>query len=326
MLAWLACLGVQAHENLPASLLIEQVDEQVFDVRWRIPTTQGPAPDVSPRLPAECSTLAGRSEQSATTARITQWRVRCPSGLRAGAQIAFDGLATSLIDVLVRVGWQDGSSLSSIARASSSVVTLSPAQAPGMQVSGYLRLGVEHILGGTDHLLFVLCLTLLVRGRVALLKTITAFTLAHSVTLGLSALGVVRVPQAPLEATIALSILFLARELASARAQDGTAARRPWAAAFAFGLLHGFGFAGALAEVGLPSTDVPSALLLFNIGIETGQLLFVAAVLTLLALGRRSRWSSQPGRAPRMRTAVVYVVGAVSSFWCLERMTAVVGA
>ena len=180
-------------------------------------------------------------------------------------------------------------------------------------------MGVKHILLGIDHLLFVLGLVLIVRSTPRLVKTITAFTLSHSITLALATLGFVHVPQAPVEAVIALSILFLASELARRnRGESGLTARRPWLVAFSFGLLHGFGFAGALSEVGLPETDIPLALLLFNLGVEAGQLLFVAAVLALLWCGRRLATS-----APRwLQDAPAYAVGSLAAFWLIERVAA----
>jgi hypothetical protein len=190
---------------------------------------------------------------------------------------------------------------------------------PGsLQVArAYTILGVEHILGGVDHLLFVLGLLLLVRGPWLLVKTITAFTVAHSITLAAAALGWVRVQQAPVEAVIALSILFLAGELA--RQRDGKAGvmqRFPWIVAFTFGLLHGFGFAGALREVGLPETDIPLALLTFNVGVEIGQLVFVGVVLLLLAGFRRLKltvpvWAN---------AAPAYGIGTIAAFWTLQRV------
>lgn len=327
----LACAVAHAHENLPASLLLEQRDAQTFDLRWRVPATQGAAPELAPRLPDDCTRVTEPHEQPAPAARMTQWQVRCTGGLRDGARIAIDGLSTSMLDAIVRVGYADGRSVSLIARPREPSVTLPAAEPHGLAVSAYLGLGVEHILTGIDHLLFVLCLILLVRGRLALLKTITAFTLAHSATLALSALGLVQLPQAPVEAAIALSILFLACELAKPQSRDGMAARRPWAVAFAFGLLHGFGFAGALAEVGLPQGDVPLALLLFNLGVEVGQLIFVAGVLLLLALARRARdltWPLPfplPVAGPLLRGVPVLAVGSLAAFWCLQRMAVVLG-
>jgi hydrogenase/urease accessory protein HupE len=201
------------------------------------------------------------------------------------------------------------------------LVTLGLARVGPIATPGYLLLGVEHILGGIDHLLFVLCLILLVPDLWGLLKTITAFTLAHSLTLALAAFDVVRVPQPPVEATIALSILFLARELARPGGEDGVASRRPWLVAFVFGLLHGFGFASALAQVGLPADDVPLALLLFNAGVEAGQLAFIAAVYPLVLLGRRWR----PAGSRWVPALPVYAVGSVAGFWWLQRMAAVIG-
>ena len=142
---------------------------QVFDVRWRVPATQGVAPELSPRLPSDCTPLSAPQEDAAPAARLTHWRVRCTRVLGEGAHIAIDGLATTLLDTLVRVGWRDGRSVSLIARPRDSVVTLPAAGAQARSVSGYFRRGVEHILGGIDHLLFVLCLILLVRERVRLL-------------------------------------------------------------------------------------------------------------------------------------------------------------
>jgi hydrogenase/urease accessory protein HupE len=192
-----------------------------------------------------------------------------------------------------------------------------PEKPSRLAVSGtYLVLGVEHILGGIDHLLFVLGLLLIVRGRRLLLKTITAFTIAHSLTLALAILGFVQVPQAPVEAVIALSILFLAVELCKQhRGTVGLTARSPWLVALCFGLLHGFGFAGALSEVGLPHADIPFALLFFNVGVEAGQILFVAAVLLLIRQLRKTslNW---PGWAIQIPP---YAIGSLAAFWVIER-------
>jgi hydrogenase/urease accessory protein HupE len=181
----------------------------------------------------------------------------------------------------------------------------------------YVVLGFEHILEGIDHLLFVLSLTLIVRGGMALFKTITCFTVAHSITLALSTLGIVQVSQAPVETVIALSIVYLARELVqSARGRPGLTARSPWLVAFIFGLLHGLGFAGALREVGLPQSDIGVALLSFNIGVEIGQLAFVAVVLIVLGLLRRLT----PGKIGWPRAVPAYGIGTVAAYWTLSRL------
>lgn len=329
----LLCLGMGsawAHENLPASLLLQENSVGVFEVRWRVPQVQGVAPEVRPIFPSECIALTAPAEVASPGSRLLQWQMKCRTGLRGAVSIRFEGLALTMVDVLVRVAYRDGNHVSAIARTREPEVTLGAAPAEALAVSGYFGLGVEHILTGIDHLLFVLCLMLLVPNLASLLKTITAFSLAHSITLALAAMNWVQVPQAPVEATIALSILFLARELARPKRLDAMAFQRPWAVAFAFGLLHGFGFAGALAEVGLPHSDVPLALLLFNLGVEAGQLLFVACVLPLL-LGARlgfvalQRAGTYACAVTWLPAAPVYAVGAVSAFWWLQRMVPVLG-
>jgi hydrogenase/urease accessory protein HupE len=188
-------------------------------------------------------------------------------------------------------------------------------------VRTYTLLGIEHILTGFDHLLFVLALILIVRGTRRLLVTITAFTIAHSITLALATLGVVHIPGPPVEATIALSIVFVAAEILRLRqGRESLASRKPWIVAFTFGLLHGLGFAGALAEVGLPQKSIPLALLFFNVGVEIGQLLFISAVFALTAAARRA-WRGRP--TPAWGGALAsYVIGGMASFWLVERIAA----
>ncbi|MGI9132799.1 MAG: HupE/UreJ family protein [Rhodoferax sp.] len=314
----------QAHQSLPASLLLQEQQAQVFALRWRVPDMPGQASALWPRLPPDCSALSQPTPLASPGAHLWQWQVQCQQGLRGGAQIGFDGLPLTSLDVLVRVAYRDGSTESQVARARQPSVNLGKAAAAAPQANGYLALGVAHILGGLDHLLFVLCLILLVPQWLNLLKTITAFTLAHSLTLALAALGLVHLPQPPVEALIALSILFLARELVHSAGTGKQRLRRPWAMAFAFGLLHGFGFASALAEVGLPSDAVALALLLFNLGVEAGQLLFVGAVWILLRV--LSRVAARTQRQPRwLPLAPAFSVGALAAFWWLQRMLPVLG-
>lgn len=319
--------AASAHETLPASLLLDETSAGVFDVTWRVPATQGTAPAVQPRWPADCAALAPSQVSEPAGARLARWAVRCTDGLRGGARLAFDGLGQTMLDVVVRVGYLDGRRVSLIVHPRDAVVML-PVPAARLAVAGYFGLGMEHIAGGLDHLLFITALFLLVRRAWPLAKTITAFTLAHSLTLALAALGVVHVPGAPVEAAIALSILFLARELLRPGACQGFAARSPWVVAFAFGLLHGFGFAGALAEVGLPEGDIPLALLMFNLGVEAGQLVFVGALAATAAAlsaaaaplrqraGRRARW---------IAATPAYAIGGLAAFWWLERLPPVLG-
>ncbi|MES2148832.1 MAG: HupE/UreJ family protein [Pseudomonadota bacterium] len=313
MLAAPACL---AHESLPASLTLTQVQAQDYDVDWRLPALEGRAPAITPRFPDGCKADSAPIERSAPGARVLHWRLRCVHDLALGVRIEFDGLQASVVNVLAQLVMADGRHWSALASGRSPSLELGKAEGQ-LDVGGYFALGVSHILSGVDHLLFVLCLVLLVPGRMALLRTVSAFTLAHSATLALAALGVLHVPQAPVEASIALSIVFLARELA--RPAGATLARRwPALLAFGFGLLHGLGFAGALAEVGLPAGDIPLALLLFNLGVEAGQLAFVLVVSVLLLGWRRST-------SLRLERLCAYGVGGVAAFWTLQRLVPILG-
>jgi len=226
------------------------------------------------------------------------------------------GLGT-LTDALARVELADGSV--QVARLTPADPSFSVAVAPGalQVIRTYTALGIEHILLGIDHLLFVLALVLLVRSRALLLWTITAFTLAHSLTLAGATLGLVNAPAAPVEAIIALSIVFVAAEILHARAgHPGISVRWPWLVAFGFGLLHGFGFAGALAEVGIPQQSIPLALLFFNVGVELGQLLFIAAAVGIIAL---FRWAA-PALRQAATLAIVYAIGGTAMYWTIERI------
>jgi hydrogenase/urease accessory protein HupE len=212
---------------------------------------------------------------------------------------------------------QDGTQHSAILRPSSPQFTI-PLEASKLQVAGdYWRMGTIHILEGVDHLLFVLALLLIVVGFKQLLTAVTAFTAAHSITLVLATLGVVHVPAAPTEAIIALSILFLATEIVHKHnGQFSLTEKYPWIVAFAFGLFHGLGFAGALSEIGVPQHEVPLALLMFNVGVETGQLLFIAVVLSLIAVLKKLPFTVPPG-AWRL---LPYGIGSVAAFWTIERV------
>lgn len=315
----LAGLPAWAHENLPASLLLTQTAANQFSASWRVPALKGgSALAITPRFPQECRVLSSTPPLRTATAQVSEYQLQCRAGL-TDARIEFSGLSASLLNTLVSVRYADGHSLSRVASPRQPQVLLQREQQAALAVSGYFLIGIEHILGGLDHLLFVFCLVLLVRSRWGLVKTITAFTLAHSITLAAATLGYVRVPGLPVEATIALSILFLARELL--RPADAASARPWWLLAFVFGLLHGLGFAGALSEVGLPQGQIPMALLLFNLGVEAGQLLFVAAVLALGAvLGRLPRGWWQP-----LRLVPACAVGALAGFWFVQRMALLLG-
>jgi hydrogenase/urease accessory protein HupE len=312
-----------ADEFRPAYLQLTQRDAVTYDVLWKLPALdEATALRLRPEFPAGTETIgAVRSTYSAGTA-VQRWRIRVEGGLE-GQAIAFPGASTSRIDVLVRIARLDGTEQLDrlLPTAARIVVTGHPGAMEVVRT--YTTLGIEHILVGVDHLLFVLALVLLVDGTRRLVVTLTAFTLAHSLTLAGASLGLVTVPGPPVEAAIALSIVFLAAEIVqSRRGMPSLTQRQPWLVAFAFGLLHGLGFAGALAEIGLPQQSIPLALLFFNVGVEIGQLLFVAVVLAVIAAGRVIAQRA-PVRWPEWLWPVPpYAIGGLASFWAIERIAA----
>ncbi len=374
-LLFLSAGWARAHEVRPAFLELKERAKGEFDVLWKVPAPGGlplagedipheqrPPAVVDPNAPKTmpCGCPAPTAEQLARGmlpihpvlpqgaeiisfprierlfgAEIKRWTIRTgPRGLD-GWEVAVHGLPATMIDVLVRIELLNGRVVSRLLRPDAPSFLFSEAES-GPAAGAYFALGMEHILLGIDHLLFVLALILIVKGAGALVKTITAFTVAHSITLALATLGVVQVPSAPVEAVIALSIVFVAAEIVRSRSSTfhcrvpGTpnstlecratpatlTARAPWIVAFTFGLLHGFGFAGALSEVGLPPNDIPLALLLFNLGVEAGQLAFVAVVLALSAPVRRSR-----SPLPRwIEIAPPYAIGSLATFWVIQRV------
>jgi hydrogenase/urease accessory protein HupE len=305
-----------AHEVRPAYLELHEDAAGIFRVLWKTPMRGEMRLSLSPVFSGKNQTLAPVATRQTGSAAVQTWRMKALDPLR-GQTVRIAGLEATMTDVLVRMEFADGASWSKRLTPAQPVAQI-PARQSGWSVAGeYLKLGVEHILLGIDHLLFVLALLLITHGGWKLVKTVTAFTVAHSITLALAALGFVQVPQAPVEAVIALSIVFVAAEILRARSgHAGIAVRAPWIVAFAFGLLHGFGFAGALAEIGLPSGHIPQALLFFNIGVELGQLLFIAAVLSLIVLIRRVRF-----RFPRWIELVPpYAIGSLAMFWVIQRI------
>jgi hydrogenase/urease accessory protein HupE len=312
-------LVATADDLRPGYLEIRQTGEETYDVGWKVPARgTNLRLGLYVRFPPDTVILedpGGRFERGAF---IEHWKVTHPGGLDDQV-IHIDGLRSNPTDVLLRLERLDGSNLVKRLDPSntSAVLDASPSQ---WNVAGtYFVLGVEHILFGIDHLLFVLALVMLVKGTRRLIGTITAFTVAHSITLAGATLGWVNVPIAPVEAIIALSIVFVAAEIVHGKnGEEGLAARSPWIVAFAFGLLHGFGFAGALSEVGLPSNAIPVALLFFNVGVEIGQLLFVAAVVLFQRLASRPLEA-----APQwINLAPAYAIGGLAMFWTLQRVTA----
>ncbi|MEX2205584.1 MAG: HupE/UreJ family protein [Myxococcota bacterium] len=315
----LAAPLARAHDARPAYLQITETSRGLYTVLWRIPVLSGMRLPVGLRMPDELREVREPALQQLSDSLVERRFVEAPAGGLAGARVEFPGLEATITDVLVRVESLDGSRSTELVRPQRPFLELSTRSGTLALLGAYLRHGIEHILFGFDHLLFVLALILIVPRRRVLVATVTAFTLAHSITLALAVLGVVRAPGPPVEAAIALSVLLLAAELV--RVQGGQAsltARWPWLVAFAFGLLHGFGFAGALTSVGLPPGDVPLALFAFNVGVELGQLAFIAAVLALLALAGRF------ARAPTVERVALrgtsYAIGILAAFWFFERL------
>ena len=306
-----------AHELQPSSLEVRQLTADRYEVIWRAPIYYKKPHPAKLQLPDHWQTVGEPTIKQLSDSALHRRVVSVPNGDIDGGVIRFIGLESTITDVFVRFIWLDGNQTTAIARPGQPFVDI-VAQRSAWQVAGdYTVLGVDHILSGFDHLTFVLALLLIVSGARRLLITVTSFTLAHSITLAAATLGVMWVPGPPVEATIALSILFLASELVKVnRGLPSLTAQYPWIVAFVFGLLHGFGFAGALSNVGLPQNEVPLALLMFNVGVELGQLLFIAAVLALLAVVRKVRieWPAWAHQLP------AYGIGSIAAFWFIERV------
>ena len=309
------CLPAAAHEVRPAYLQLTETQPGIFSILWKVPARGDRVLSIHAALPPSCQALKPPTPILLSGTQLTRWTVDCGAKGLEGTAIRIEGLNATMIDTLVRIELLSGVVVSRILRPDSP--TLVVTTRGGVALADYVHLGIEHILLGIDHLLFVLGLLLIVRGKWRLVKTITAFTLAHSITLALATLNIMQVPQAPVEAVIALSIVFLATELAKPRGESlDLTFRFPWIVAFVFGLLHGFGFAGALREVGLPQTDIPLALLLFNGGVEIGQLIFVVAFFAAGWLIHRLTETLPSWLTP----ATAYGIGSVSSYWLIERV------
>jgi hydrogenase/urease accessory protein HupE len=318
----LAVPAAQAHEVRPAYLELKETAPGQFSVLWRTPVLAGMRLPIVLQMPEGVRNLKDPVVQELTDSLIERrWIEAGPNGL-SGKRIEFPGLQLTITDVLVRVEMLDGRNWTAIVRPSQPWVELAGSQT-WLGVAGtYVVQGIRHILFGADHLLFVLGLLLIVADRWMLLKTVTAFTVAHSITLAVATLGYAEMPVLPLNAMIALSILFLGPEIVrSWRSETSFTIRHPWVVAFAFGLLHGFGFASALTGAGLPRADLPLALVSFNVGVELGQLGFIALVLAL----ERS-FSILEVRWPRWAQALPgYTVGSLGAFWTVQRLVLLFG-
>jgi hypothetical protein len=318
----LLCLSVCptvlfADEFSPALLEINERDGGWVDVTWKVPMRGNRVLALTPILPDFFEPIGAGSSRQIPGAWLKNSSYSSGGRSLTGITLRIDGLTAVPTDVLVRIALQDGAQHSAILRGSNNAFTI-PEQATRVELAvSYWKMGTIHILEGFDHLLFLLTLLLIVAGLWPLLKTVTAFTLAHSLTLALATLGLVNIPPAPTEAVISLSIMLLAVEVVRKHAGEVTLSERyPWLIAFTFGLVHGLGFAGALAEIGVPQNEVPLALLMFNVGVETGQVMFVVAVSLLLA-GLHKLHSQTALAAAR---AVPYAIGGVAAFWTIQRV------
>lgn len=305
----------RAHEIRPAFLQVDEVAPQRYELLWKVPTRDGMVQNIRPAFDPSLVLVPVPGESLVEGFAIFRYGLTGGSGL-PGTELHIDGLDRTTIDTLVNVSLLDGTHHSFLLSPREPTVSIPVAPSAWAVVQTYTRLGVQHILEGVDHLSFVAALMLIVRGWPMLLKTVTAFTIAHSITLALATFGYVSLPPPPVETLIALSILLVAVEaIHLRRGRASFATRWPWIVAFAFGLLHGFGFAGALAEIGLPRGDIPLALLFFNVGVELGQLAFIAVLLTLVAV--LGRLFALPRAAP---IAAAYGIGTIATFWVFERL------
>jgi len=327
-LAWviagllLASTLVSAHEARPAYLEIKETAPGQYSILWRTPVMAGMRMPITLKLPDDVKELREPSFQELADSLVERhWIDAGPGGL-AGKRIDFVGLQATITDAVVHVEMLDGRKWTTIAHPSQPWVELAANQSTLGVMGTYIVQGIRHILFGADHMLFVLGLLLIVKDRWMLLKTVTAFTVAHSITLAIATLGYAEVPVVPLNAAIALSILFLGPEIVrSWRGETSFTIRHPWVVAFAFGLLHGFGFASALTSAGLPRHELPLALVSFNVGVELGQLSFIALILALERSFRilEVRW-------PRWAEAIPgYTVGSLGAFWTVQRVVMLFG-
>ena len=313
--------AVAAHETRPGFLELRETGPETYSFLWKKPAGGEVEIQIAPVVPAGCQLGTSDRQPPSPGAVVVRGQLSCAGGI-AGKTIVIAGLEATITDVLVRVHHSDGRLESHLLRPATPSITLGGVTSAAERAVSYLQLGVQHILLGVDHLLFVLGLLLIVSDRWMLLKTITSFTLAHSTSLAIATLGYASAPLPPLNAVIALSILFLGPEIVRTwRGETSFTIRHPWVVAFAFGLLHGFGFASGLSAMGLPKAEIPLALLLFNVGVEIGQLFFV-----FLILGLERAFRTLQIRWPRVVTALPgYTVGTLGAYWTIQRTLVLLG-
>jgi len=314
--------SASAHEMRPAYLRVVQQGDDIFQVTWKVPTRNGERQDLYVEFPEPVESLSTPTSGLWEGAVVERYTIKCPGGLK-GHTIQIGGLVSTLTDALVRIERLDDTT---------ETARLSP-ETPSFVVQGspttlgvakaYTVLGAQHIWEGIDHLLFVACLVMIAGTGRRIFITITGFTIAHSITLAASALGFLTIPIPPVEAVIALSIIFLAMEIVR-NDKETLTWRYPMAVSVSFGLLHGFGFASALSEIGLPQKEVATALLFFNVGVELGQIAFIFAIIMALALLKKLSSTLKIGQSPKAARAFTltasYAVGTLATCWLLERV------
>jgi hydrogenase/urease accessory protein HupE len=312
---------VDAHEMRPGFLELRERGPGTYEFLWKKPSGGEVEIYIAPVVPTGCRLAAAGQQQLTPGALVVRGTLTCDGGIQ-GKTLAIDGLEATVTDVIVRIHHADGRLESHLLKPVQPSVTLGASTSGWQRSRAYLRLGGEHILLGVDHLLFVLGLLLIVSDRWMLVKTISSFTIAHSITLAIATLGYASAPLPPLNAAIALSILFLGPEIVRVwRGETSFTIQHPWVVAFAFGLLHGFGFASGLTTMGLAQAEIPLALLLFNVGVEVGQLFFVVLIVLLERAFRvlEIRW-------PRFVEALPgYAVGSLGAYWTIQRTLVLIG-
>lgn len=315
-----------SHEVRPAYLEIRQTSAETYDILWKVPGQgENMRFGLYLELPARCTNITDPRGAMLNNSFTERRSIKCEGGLN-GDTIRIAGLSGTLTDVLVRMERSEGS-MQIVRLTPSTPMFVVNAEARAMDVvRSYSLLGIEHILTGIDHLLFVLALLIITQGGWKLVKTVTAFTVAHTLSLTLATLGYVHIPSKPVEAIIALSIVFVAAEILRTRqGHQGVTAHSPWIVALLFGLIHGLGFAGGLSEAGLPEGHIPTALLFFSIGVEAGHFLFIGLVLLLMAIWKRVINTMSPAAEQRLlftKLIPPYVIGSLAMFWVIERILA----
>lgn len=314
-LLFVGSISYALHEVRPAYLQIKQIDETTYEVYWKVPSLDTAVPKINPVF-AESFDIEVLELPNFTGAfAIFSYKITSKRPL-AGSMLYIDGLNRTLIDVLVTVTYLNGETVTLMLQPDNDSIIIPGESKLRDIIQTYTLLGIEHILLGFDHLLFVLALILIVNSNWKVIKTVTAFTVAHSITLSAAALGWIFIPGPPVEAVIALSIVFLALEIVTnLKGKETLTSRQPWIVAFIFGLLHGFGFAGALQDIGLPQQNIPWALGFFNVGVELGQIAFILVIIILTkVLSFKKDWSKA------LRFIPAYAIGSIACFWLIERI------